>query len=86
MRYNPYADTVTAILQSMGGKHFRRNGLMVPVTEADPRHILGFMYLEHSTLDGLSIGQFRQEVEIGLSCIEEGGIENAEKCAQSWGL
>lgn len=52
----------------------------------DPRHVEAYMRLEHSTLDGLSRSQFKQEVAIGIACIEEGGILAAESCAQSFGL
>lgn len=54
--------------------------------EHDPRHIEAYMRLEHNTLDGLSYEKFKQEVAIGVECIKEAGIENAEKCAQSFGL
>ncbi len=54
--------------------------------EIDPRHIEGYMRLEHSTLDGLSAGQFKKEVMISISCVKEGGIEMAESNARSFGL
>ena len=55
-------------------------------TEIDPRHIEGFMRLEHDALDGLSPAQFDAEVEIGIDCVIEGGTEEAESCAQSFNL
>lgn len=52
----------------------------------DPRHIEAYMRLEHSTLDGLSSQQFDDEILIGIECIKEDGLENAEMCAKSFGL
>lgn len=52
----------------------------------DPRHVEGYMRLEHSTLDGLSKGQFRREVLIGALCVERDGEANAEANAKSFGL
>jgi len=44
------------------------------------------MRLEHGTLDQLSPEQFRAEVALAVACIAEGGIDAAEKLAQSYGL
>lgn len=52
----------------------------------DPRHIEAYMRLGHATLNGLSASQFRQEVEIGIQCIDADGTDNAERNAQSFGL
>jgi len=52
----------------------------------DPRHIEGYMRLQYGTLDGLSCEQFDKEVEICTACIKEGGVENAESLAVSYGL
>ena len=52
----------------------------------DPRHIEGWMRLEHSTLDGLSMKQFQAEVRIGIECIKEAGLEKSERNAKSFGL
>ena len=54
--------------------------------EIDPRHVEGYMRLEHSTLDGLSSAQFKKEVFISIACIKEGGIDMAESNAKSFGL
>lgn len=51
----------------------------------DPRHIEAFMRLEHSTLDGLSRGQFASEVSTARVCIDEGGRDGAESLARSYG-
>ena len=52
----------------------------------DPRHVEAYMRLEHPTLDGLSTRQFADEVRIGVACIQEAGVDTAERCAQSFGL
>ena len=53
---------------------------------SDPRHVEGYMRLEHGTLDQLTPEQFRAEVALAVACIAEGGIDAAEKLAQSYGL
>jgi hypothetical protein len=52
----------------------------------DPRHIEAFMRVEHSTLDGLTPSRFRSEVKIAAMCVDEGGKENAELIAKSFGF
>jgi hypothetical protein len=52
----------------------------------DPRHIEAYMRLEHSTLDGLALDAFTQEIEIAIACIAHDGLANAERCAKSFGL
>lgn len=52
----------------------------------DPRHIEAFMRSEHGTLDRLSPSRFRQEVRMAIACVNEGGIEFAEKLAKSYGF
>lgn len=53
---------------------------------ADPRHVEGWMRLEHGCLDGLSRSQFTQEVEIALGCIASGPVSDSESLANSYGL
>ncbi len=53
---------------------------------ADPRHVEGWMRLEHGCLDGLGRQQFDDEVAIALQCIEAGPLANSESLAQSYGL
>ena len=53
---------------------------------SDPRHVEGYMRLEHGTLDQLAPEQFRAEVALAVACIAGGGIDAAEKLAQSYGL
>jgi hypothetical protein len=53
---------------------------------ADPRHVEGWMRLEHGCLDGLSRSQFASEVKIALQCIEAGPLADSESLAQSMGL
>jgi hypothetical protein len=52
----------------------------------DPRHVEAYMRLMYSTLDHLSESEFNREVQIGIECVREDGIVNAEQCAQSFGL
>ena len=52
----------------------------------DPRHIEGYIRLQHSILGDLSWAMIRREVKIALGCIEEGGQEMAERNAVSYGL
>lgn len=52
----------------------------------DPRHVEGYMRIEHHTLDGLSERQFKEEVSIGIQCVDAGGQEAAEANAKSYGL
>jgi hypothetical protein len=69
-----YQEIITMVAESMGRP------------DVDPRHIEGYMRVEHSTLDGLSSRQFRNEVEIGIACVDADGPINAERNAQSFGL
>jgi hypothetical protein len=59
---------------------------MLAGRDYDPRHIEGFMRLQYSTLDHLSRDDFKREVEINILCIDEGGTEQAETLAKSYGL
>jgi hypothetical protein len=52
----------------------------------DPRHIEAWMRLEHSTLDGLSFTQFKQDVEIAIDCIKGAGFAASESLAASYEL
>ena len=52
----------------------------------DPRHIEGYMRLQHSYLGELSKSAFAREVRLCVECIREGGVEAAERNAQSFGL
>jgi len=52
----------------------------------DPRHIEGFMRLEHPTLNGLSKLQAIKEIKIAIGCINSIGSEESEKNALSFGL
>lgn len=56
------------------------------VGAADPRHIEGYIRLEHPTLDGLTPDQFQAEVVFSLRCVLQDGVEAAERLAQSFGL
>ena len=52
----------------------------------DPRHIEGYMRLQYSTLDHLDKATFRREVRIACGCVDEGGVQMAERNAKSYGL
>jgi hypothetical protein len=52
----------------------------------DPRHIEGFMRLDHPTLDHLSPDDFAAEVALAALCVNECGTERAELLARSFGL
>jgi hypothetical protein len=54
--------------------------------EVDPRHVEGYMRIQHSTLDALSAKKFRSEVIVCVGCVDIDGIENAEKIAILFGL
>lgn len=54
--------------------------------DVDPRHVEGYMRLEHPTLDHLTRRQFAVEVEIGIACVDADGTDNAERNARSLGL
>lgn len=52
----------------------------------DPRHLEAYMRLWYGVLDHLDREAFRLEVEICAACVDAGGVEAAEKLAQSYGL
>jgi hypothetical protein len=54
--------------------------------QANARHIEAWLRLEHPTLDHLSADRFKHEVRVALDCIAEGGAEQSEQLAQSFGL
>jgi len=56
------------------------------VGAADPRHVEGWIRLEHGCLDGLSAGKFQSEVEIALQCIAAASAQENESLAESFGL
>ena len=55
-------------------------------SDIDPRHIEAFMRLNYSTLSNLSKRTFNREIKIGIACIQQGGVDGAEKLALSFGL
>jgi hypothetical protein len=52
----------------------------------DPRHVEAYMRLGYSTLDGMSHQMFAHEVGIGVICVREDGLQNAEALAKTYGL
>jgi hypothetical protein len=55
-------------------------------TDIDPRHVEGWMRLEHGTLDALTPRRFAREVQISVDCVDEAGIDRSEELAISYGL
>jgi len=52
----------------------------------DPRHLEGFIRLQYSTLGHLDWPTIKREVKLGIACIKQGGVDAAERNAQSFGL
>jgi len=52
----------------------------------DPRHIEAFVRLERPTLGSLSERTLKAEARIAARCVDEGGLEGAERLARSFGL
>jgi hypothetical protein len=52
----------------------------------DPRHVEGFLRIEHSTLDGLDVATFRREVKVACECIDAAGRDISERLARSYAL
>ena len=70
-----YQKSIKEDLEKMGlGKNY------------DPRHIEAYILIEHDTLNGLSSAMFKREIDIAIDCINVGGVEHAERLAQSFGL
>ncbi len=55
-------------------------------TEREPADILAWLYLEYSTLDALSLDQFRTAVRGAESCIEAATAEDTRRLRGSYGL
>ncbi|HUZ91541.1 MAG TPA: hypothetical protein VMU78_06545 [Methylocella sp.] len=53
---------------------------------SDPCHVEAYMRLAHGTLHHLRPEQFREKAALAVASVTEGGIETAEKLAQSYGL
>jgi hypothetical protein len=66
---------------------WQREIAMMPKARGyDPRHIEGYMRLQHDIIGRLSKQQFSREVTLCIACIKEGGLDAAERNAQSFGL
>ena len=73
-RMNVYQRSIAAILVTL-----RRE-------DVDPRHVEGYMRVAHGTLDALTLVGFREEVKLAVECVDEGGIDQADDLARSYGL
>jgi hypothetical protein len=68
--------------------HFQRDLVekgLIP-NNTDPRHIEAFIRLQYNTVNQLDWRTIKREVKIGLACIKEGGVIEAEKLTLSFGL
>jgi hypothetical protein len=70
---SPYYDTILEKLARFGH------------VGMDPRHVEGYMRIEHGTLDGLTRSQFDAEVK-GCAELVLSDISGAESLAVSYGL
>jgi len=52
----------------------------------NPRHIEGFIRLQYGTLDHLSREEFKQEIMIAETSIDNAGLKESEELAISFGL
>jgi hypothetical protein len=52
----------------------------------DPRHVLAYVMLPGQSLSGMSKRDWNREINIGIACVKEGGVNAAENCAKSFGL
>lgn len=80
------APLVTLVYDKPVTRWQREIALMPKAKGHDPRHIEGYMRLQHSILGNLSKQQFSREVTLCIACIKEGGVDAAERNAQSFGL
>lgn len=56
------------------------------IKNIDPRHVEGWMRVEHSTLDHLDAERFAAEVDFSIACIAASGVRTSEQNARSFGL
>jgi len=52
----------------------------------EPRHVEAWMRSEHSTLDGLGVAGFAQEVRAAVACVDAAESGLSEQVAQSYAL
>ena len=52
----------------------------------DPRHVLAYVMLPGQSLSEMSKRDWNREINIGIACVKEGGVNAAENCAKSFGL
>lgn len=69
----------------MGFKGYRQAILDI-APGYDPRHVEAYMRLTFGTLDHLSPEEFRREVYLACRDIDEGGVDQAEGLARSYGM
>jgi hypothetical protein len=77
-------NTKGASMQTYFQKSIAAKGL-IP-TGVDPRHVEGYVLLSGLDQSGASWPEIRRETKIALACIAEGGRDQAERLALSFGL
>jgi hypothetical protein len=90
MQQTPHINTVRELLAELGFVGIT-NTIHELLTEMgyvgmDPRHVEAYIRIGHPTMDHMSRQQLRDEVLIGVLCVQAGGVEAAERVAQSHGL
>lgn len=71
---------------SFYGTYIARALARARIGDVDPRHVEGWMRVEHGTLDALCPERFAREVAIAVECIRSAGVEESERLARSYGL
>lgn len=69
-----YQRIIAQILRSLGR------------ADVHPAHVEAHMLVGHSTLDGLSPREFAAEVRLCVDAVDEGGRDQADDLARSYGL
>ena len=55
-------------------------------TDLDPRHVRAYMMDGIRTWSNATNRELRRECRIAIGCVDEAGVEAAERAAKSWGL
>jgi hypothetical protein len=86
----PHTDTIRGLLTELGfvGITDTIHELLAEMgyPRMDPRHVEAYIRIGNPTMDHLSKQRLREEVLVGVLCIQAGGVDAAERVAQSQGL
>jgi hypothetical protein len=52
----------------------------------DARHVEAYIRVSGRTLGDMSAHEINQEVRLAVACVAEGGLDQAERVARSYGL